>query len=118
MYWLGIIWKEWDEERRLVEFLEKYVFGKYKNHLIILDNAGSHRNNYVKDAIIENKNNYLFSVPYTSKTNVVEMFFNQIKYYLKLNKKVLKYEDLNKNVRKAINKVKKENYKKYFFICL
>jgi transposase-like protein/transposase len=102
------------KKERLVEFLEKYVFGKYKNHLIILDNAGSHRNNYVKDAITESENNYLFSVPYTPKTNVVEMFFNQIKHYLKLNRKVLKYEDLKKNVRKAIKKVKRENYKKYF----
>lgn len=25
---------------RLVEFLEEFVFDKYKNHLIILDNAG------------------------------------------------------------------------------
>ena len=102
------------KKERLVEFLEKYVFRKYKNHLIILDNARSHRNNYVKDAITESENNYLFSVPYTPKTNVVEMFFNQIKHYLKLNKKFLKYEDLKKSVRKAIKKVKKENYKKYF----
>jgi len=42
------------KKERLVEFLEKYVFGKYKNHLIILDNACSHRNNYVKDAIVGN----------------------------------------------------------------
>ena len=64
------------KKERLVEFLEKYVFGKYKNHLIILDNAGSHRNNYVKEAITESKNNYLFYVPYTPKINVVEMFLS------------------------------------------
>ena len=75
-----------------------------KNHLIILDNAGSHRNNYVKNAILESENNYLFSVPYTPKTNVVEMFFNQIKHYLKLNKKVLRFDELKKEVRKAIKK--------------
>jgi hypothetical protein len=96
------------------EFLEKYVFGKYKNHLIILDNAGSNRNNYVKDAITESNNEYLFSVPYTPKTNVVEMFFNQIKHYLKLNKKVIKFDELKKEVKKAIKKVKRENYKNYF----
>lgn len=72
-------WKLYEKggmtKERLVEFLEEFVFEKYKNHLIILDNAGSHRNNYVKDAITESENNYLFSVPYTPKTNVVEMFF-------------------------------------------
>ena len=111
-------WKLYEKggmtKERLVEFLEEFVFDKYKNNLIILDNAGSHRNNYVKDAITESENNYLFSVPYTPKTNVVEMFFNQIKYYLKLNKKVLKFDDLKKEVKKAIKKVKRENYKNYF----
>ena len=27
---------------RFVEFLEANIFNKYKNHLIILDNVGSH----------------------------------------------------------------------------
>lgn len=71
-------WKLYEKggmtKERLVDFLEEFVFNKYKNHLIILDNACSHRNNYVKDAITESENNYLFSVPYTPKTNVVEMF--------------------------------------------
>lgn len=49
-----------------------------------------------------------------TKTNPVENFFNQIKHYLKLNKKVLKYDDLSKEVKKAIKNVKKENYKNYF----
>jgi hypothetical protein len=51
-------------------------------------------NNYVKDVIMESKNNYLFSVHYTPKTNVVEMYFNQIK----LNKKVLRFDDLKKEI--------------------
>ena len=29
-------------KERFVEFLEANIFNKYKNHLIILDNAGSH----------------------------------------------------------------------------
>jgi len=65
-----------------VNFLNKFIFGKYKNHLIILDNAGSHKNIYVKDAILKSNNKYLFSIPYTPKTNgTIEMFFNQIKHY-------------------------------------
>lgn len=80
-------WKLYEKggmtKERLVEFLEEFVFDKYKNHLIILDNARSHRNNYVKDTITESENNYLFSVPYTPKTNPIENYFNQIKHYLK-----------------------------------
>ena len=29
-------------KERFVEFLEANIFNKYKNHLIILDNVGSH----------------------------------------------------------------------------
>lgn len=115
-------WKLYEKggmtKERLVEFLEEFIFGKYKNHIIILDNAGSHRNNYVKDAITESENKYLFSVPYTPKTNVVEMFFNQIKHYLKLNKKVLRFDDLKKEVKKAIKKVKEKIIKITFFMLI
>ena len=102
-------------KERLVGFLEKFIFGKYKNHLIILDNAGSHKNNYVKNAIINSGNKYLFSIPYTPHTNgAIEAYFNQIKHYLKLNKKILKYNELKLEIKKAIQKVKKHNYKNYF----
>ena len=97
-------------KERLVEFMEKFIFNKYKNHLIVLDNAGSHKNNYVQDAIINSGNDYLFSVPYTPKTNPIEMVFNQLKHYLKLNKKVLRFDEIKLEIRKAFSKIKPENY--------
>ena len=42
---------------RLYEFLEKYITKKYKNKLIILDNASSHRNEKIKELL--NKHNTL-----------------------------------------------------------
>jgi len=101
-------------KERFVEFLEANIFNKYKNHLIILDNAGSHNNEYVKQAIINSGNKYIFTIPYTPKTNCIENWFNQIKHYLKLNKKVLKYDELIVEIKNAIKQVKKENYKNYF----
>jgi len=78
-------------KERFVDFLQEHVFSKYKDYLIILDNARSHNNQFVKDAIINSGNKYLFSIPYTPKTNApIENYFNQIKHYLKLNKKVVK----------------------------
>ena len=66
---------------------------------------------FVKDAIINSGNNYLFSIPYTPATNSpIENCFNQIKHYLKLNKNVLKYDELNNEIKDAIHNVKKENY--------
>ena len=101
-------------KERFVEFLEANIFNKYKNHLIILDNAGSHNNEYVKQAIIKNGNKYLYLIPYNPQLNPIEQYFNQIKHYLKLNKKVLKYDELVVEIKNAIKQVKKENYKNYF----
>lgn len=56
---------------RLVNFLNKFIVKKYKNKLIILDNASSHRNENVKD-VIQKNNHLLYSVPYQHFTNVIE----------------------------------------------
>ena len=101
-------------KERFVEFLEANIFNKYKNHLIILDNAGSHNNEYVKQAITNSGNKYLYLIPYNPQLNPIEQYFNQIKHYLKLNKKILKYDELAIEIKNAIKQVKKENYKNYF----
>ena len=83
--------------------------------MIVLDNAKSHNNELIKNAITKSSNEYLFAVPYTPKTNLpIEAYFNQIKTYMKKNRNVENYEQLEKNVESSINKVKTENYKNYF----
>ena len=110
MYEKGGMTKE-----RLLVFLQKYIFPSYKDHLIILDNAGSHNNELIKNAIIKSGNKYLFAVPYTPRSNLpIEAYFNQIKNTLKKNRNVENYQQLENNVNKAIEKVKPENYKNYF----
>ena len=53
---------------RLKKFLEDNIISKYKNKVIILDNASSHRNEIIKNLI--NKNNkLLYSVPYQDCIN-------------------------------------------------
>lgn len=58
-------WKLYEKggmtKERFVDFLKSKIFNKYKNHLIILDNAGSHKNDYVKKEIKNSGNKYLFS---------------------------------------------------------
>lgn len=100
---------------RLLEFLKKHIFSTYKNNLIVLDNASSHNNGLIKNAIIGSGNDYLFSVPYTPKTNAIEQYFNQIKTYLKKDRHVEDFNKLKINVDKAIGRVKPENYKNYFY---
>ena len=101
-------------KERFVDFIKECIFSKYKNHLIVLDNAGSHKNNHVKNAILESGNKYLLSISYTPKTNPIEGLFNQLKQHLKLNKKVLKYKEIKTEIKKGFAKIKKENYKNYF----
>ena len=101
-------------KERFIDFLQNSIFKTYKNHLIVLDNARAHNNNLVKQSITKSGNKYLFTVPYTPKTNAIEMWFNQIKHTLKLNKKVLKFNELKLEVKKSIRKVKKNNYENYF----
>jgi len=101
-------------KERFIDFLQNSIFKTYKNYLIVLDNARPHNNNLVKQAIVKSGNKYLFTVPYTPKTNAIEMWFNQIKHTLKLNKKILKFNELKLEVKKSIRKVKKNNYENYF----
>ena len=54
------------------DFLQNNIFQKYKNHLLVLDNARAHNNNLVKQTIIDSDNKYLFTVPYTPKTYAIE----------------------------------------------
>tara|TARA_Y100000385_G_scaffold255176_1_gene280568 strand:+ start:376 stop:576 length:201 start_codon:yes stop_codon:yes gene_type:complete len=42
------------------------------------------------------------------------MWFNQIKHKLKLNTKVLKFNELKEQIENSIKKVNKINYKNYF----
>ena len=101
-------------KERLLEFLEKNIFPKYKDHLIVLDNAGSHNNELIKNAILKSGNDYLFCIPYTPKTDAIEEYFNQVKTYMKKNRNVENYQQLESNVDNAIEKVKPENYRNYF----
>jgi hypothetical protein len=101
-------------KERFVNFINKYIKGKYKHHLIILDNAGSHNNELVKNKILETNNDYLFSVPYTPKSNAIESYFNQLKHYLKLNKQSSSFMEIKKNIKNAIKHIKIKNYRNYF----
>jgi signal transduction histidine kinase len=40
--------------------------------------------------------------------------FNQLKHYLKLNKKVLKFNEIKQEIKKAFTKIKKQHYNNYF----
>ena len=109
---MGIIWKKVEFHRdRLYKFLEKYITKKYKNKLIILDNASSHRNAKIKE-FVNKHNTLLYSVPYQHFTNSIENYFSMMKS--RLNKlDGLTHKELKTNIEKVIKYIPKENYENY-----
>jgi len=93
---------------RMVEFLEANITNKFKNKLIILDNASSHRNPKVKE-VINKDNHLLYAVPYQHFTNSIENYFSMLKSRLqKLDG--LTYAELKENITKTIRNIPKEKY--------
>jgi transposase len=91
---------------RMVEFLEANITNKFKNKLIILDNASSHRNPKVKE-VINKDNNLLYAVPYQHFTNSIENYFSMLKSRLqKLDG--LTHAELKENITKTIRNIPKE----------
>ena len=78
-----------------------------------MDNGGAHKNVAVKETILESKNKLLFSVPYRPKTNAIESFFSQFKYYFQLPNNAITYQQLLKHVRKSIGSIPKSSYGNY-----
>lgn len=97
------------DSNRMVDFINKFINGKYKNKLIILDNASSHRNQLVKD-VIKKDNNLLYAVPYQHYTNTIEGYFNVLKSRLQ-KKKGLTYDELVNNVKDVLNEIQIHIYK-------
>jgi len=97
---------------RLIEFIKRLIEGK-KNKLILMDNASCHRNQNVKDFIINNKNDYVYVLPYHHFQNTIKKFFNQLKYYMKKDEH-MSYDLIKKSIKKSIKYIELKIYKNYF----
>ena len=96
----------------LIKFLEKYITTKFKDKLIILDNASSHRNERIKELISKN-NNILYAVPYQHFTNSIENYFSMLKSRLQ---KIdgLTHTKLKENISKVLKDIPKDKYTNIF----
>lgn len=56
----------------VLEFYNKFIKDKYKEHLIIMDNAVIHKSKKIKELIESTDNKLLYSVPYHPETNAIE----------------------------------------------
>ena len=98
---------------RMVNFLD-VITKRRENNIIIMDNAPSHKSKLIQNKIKKSNNVLRYSVPYRPKTNAIETWFSILKYNIKKDKIGLTFEDLENNIRKSINMIKKETYKKIF----
>jgi transposase len=97
------------DSTRLSEFLEEHITGKYKNKLIILDNASSHRNDKIKK-LVNKDNKLLYTIPYQHFTNSIENWFSMMKARLR-KLEGLKYTELKTNINKVLRSIPKEYYR-------
>jgi transposase-like protein len=95
---------------RLIEFLEKFITEKYKNKLIILDNAPAHKNEKIRE-FVNRHNQLLYSVPYQHFSNAIENYFSMLKSRLQKYSGGLKYNNLKENIAHAIERIPIGYYK-------
>lgn len=105
-------------KEHIVDFYNQCIKDKYKNHLIIMDNARIHKAKIIREVIEESENELLYSVPYHPETNTIEEFFSQLKHYIK-KQSPQTYHDIHKTISNIIDSNIKpkhlENYLKHAF---
>ena len=97
----------------ILEFYDEFIKDKYKNHLVIMDNAVIHKSKIIRETIENSKNELLYSVPYHPETNSIEEFFSQLKHYIK-KESPNTYEDIYNTIKEILEtKITKEHLTNY-----
>jgi len=97
----------------ILEFYDEFINDKYKNHLIIMDNAVIHKSKVIRENIEKSNNDLLYSVPYHPETNSIEEFFSQLKHYIK-KESPNTYDDIYRVINRTINsKITEEHLRNY-----
>lgn len=71
------------DTEKLVHCIRQHINSHYRNHLVIMDNAGAHRHPSVRQTIENGGNELLYSVPFFPRSNAIEHLFSQLKHYLR-----------------------------------
>ena len=76
--------------------------------------AVAHKSKNIKECVLESNNMLLYSVPYRPKTNAIESWFSQFKYYFRLsNNGAISYNELKEKVKISISQIPKNSYSNY-----
>ena len=97
----------------ILEFYDEFINGKYKNHLIIMDNDVIHKSKVMIETIENSDNDLLYFCRYHPETNSIEEFFSQLKHYIKKDSSNT-YDDIYKVINITINsKITEEHLTNY-----
>lgn len=97
----------------ILEFYDEFIKDKYKNHLVIMDNAVIHKSKIIRETIENSKNELLYSVPYHPETNSIEEYFSQLKHHIK-KESPNTYEDIYNTIKEILEtKITKEHLTNY-----
>lgn len=106
------------KKEHILDFYNHFIKDKYKNHLIIMDNARIHKSKIIRETIEKSDNYLLYTVPYNPQTNAIEEFFSQLKHYIK-KQSPQSFNEIYKTITNIINtKITSkhlENYIKHSF---
>lgn len=101
------------------DFYNRHIKNKYKDHLIILDNARFHKSPEVINNIKNSKNKIIFSLPYNPNLNPIENLFSQLKNHVR-NESPTDYNSLKTEIKDIIetkiSSTHLKNYFKYLFL--
>lgn len=98
---------------RMRDFVVKHIQHKHRGKLIIMDNAGAHKKDIVKEAVAMSGNILLYSVPYSPKTNAIEMVFSELKHHLSTGD-TRSFEELKTAIQRILTQViPKGHYRNY-----
>ena len=96
------------------EKVTNYINKKYKNHLLLYDNASPHKSLLLRQLIKDSKNILLYCVPYHPETNPIEEFFSQLKHYIR-KRSPQDYNEIKTVIREILqNNIKKKHLENYF----
>jgi transposase len=98
---------------RMRDFIIQHIHNKHRGKLIVMDNAGSHRKDIVKEVVAKSANTLLYSVPYSPKTNAIEMVFSELKHHLSTGE-TRTFDELKTTIHHIITQIiPRDHYRNY-----
>jgi DDE superfamily endonuclease len=111
-------WKLYDQggsnTARFAAFLTGLIhYHSLRGYLFLMDNASAHKNDTIRNLVINSGNSIQYTVPYNPQTNCIEMWFSQFKHHMSTSR-VRTIAEMRTDIQAALTNINVHNYKNYF----